>query len=250
MKSIRKKLVAILIIFSILILEVLPILSNISFAADNFGDNIEINVYFSDENVEKTTELEADVNNSNLKIYFKVNVKNNGYLRSGTFKIDELSNFSIKADNEIDIENNQIKLPDINKNQTVEFTVPIEYVRKGILTQDDLKRTNTITFSGAYVDEMGQNHLINKTIELKLAWNEELLSKVESELVKNIDYEVNGINRKIIQTKVKLYGNRENSIPIKNSEITISIPTLSGLILKDVKVEADKLLYTRRQRRF
>lgn len=79
--NLLKRIVVILIVFSMMLLDGLPILSNISLAAEDPETHIEVNGYFSLEGTENTNSLVCDVNNETIKINFDISVKGEGYLK-------------------------------------------------------------------------------------------------------------------------------------------------------------------------
>ena len=245
-KLLMEKLIAIIIIFSMLFMDCLPILSSISFAAENFEDNVKINVYISSKSEEKENPLTiCDASDEELSIKFNVNVQNGGYLRNGTFKLGDNLNFNIKKTSEVEIKENQFKIRDVNANETEEMEIPIEFDRQETFDHSYLSKTNHITFSGVYVDNDGDEHRIEKELELKLSWNDELKPTIEHEFMKNLDYERDGIASKILQSSIKVSGeNKTNSIPLLNSKLEIGIPQIEGMKLNDVKVDVDRLAYT------
>lgn len=244
-KLIFKKLVALMVTFLLMMLECMPILTNISLAAEDYENSVEVKGYFSGENIENTSSLDCNADNNSITLNFDVNVKNKGYFKSGTLKFEDNLNFSVKEDSEVKLKDNQIKLQVLNQNETQTITIPIEFKREDTLKASDISKVNKVTFNGAFVDNEGNEHKIEKQLELKLSWKETISTKIDYTILKNIDYEKDGENGKILQLNVKTSGaDKNNNLPIKNSKIKIDIPEIPGMEFDDAKVEANKNSYT------
>lgn len=244
MKKLGKKLIALIIVFSMIFLDSMPILSNVVLAAEDPNNFVEVIGYFSGEGIENTSSLDCDIDIESLAINFEVSVKNKGYLRNVIWKLDDNLNFTIKEDSEVEIKNNQIKLKDVNLGETQIISIPIEFTRQAIYASDYLSNINKITFSGTYVDNDGDEHKIEKTLDLKLSWKEDTSTNVEITLTKNIEYENGGKFNRILQSVIRVYGNEQNNLPIKSTTITMDIPKIDGMEITGVNVEADKLSFT------
>lgn len=240
-----KKMVAVLMVVLLILIELLPIAGNVVLAAENFEDAISVKGYFSKEDTESADSLVCDTGESSLKMNFEISVTQKGYLKSGVLKLGDSLNFAIKENSEIQIKNNEIKVKGISQNNTELISVPIEFKREDVLSSNYLNATNKIIFSGVYVDNDAIEHKIEKEINLNLSWNESISTQIETELIKNIDYDLEGRKGKIIQTLVRVSSENEKSnLPIKNTELVIDIPQIEKMELHDIKVDSDKLSYT------
>lgn len=242
--SLIKKFVSILIIFSMMLMNCVPILSNVSFAADDPTSNVEVKGYFSGDSFENTNSLICDVNDETIKINFEVTVKGNGYFKSGVLKFDNNLNFELQPDSEINFKDNQLKLPEVSSSANLNISIPIAFAVKDNFTVEDLSRVNKVVFKGEYVDNEGILYTVERELNFELSWKEVTSSKINYEVIKNLDFEKDGVKGKILQTKVKLSGNIENKLPIKSTEISVDIPQAEGLEFSEVTVDVDKLLYT------
>lgn len=239
------KIIAILILLLFAITEFLPIAGNIVLAADNQEEAVTVTGYFLTENSEKVDSLVCDVSESSLTVNFEIGLKKNGYLKSGVLSFKNYLNFEIKDDSDIQVNDGEIKLRTINRDKTERISIPVEFKRDDIVDLAYLKNVNKIVFSGIYVDNDAQEHEIVKEIDLELSWKEETSTIVESQIVKNIDFVLDDVNGKIIQTVVKVSSeNGKNNIPLRGSKIKLSIPQINGMVLHEFKVNADKLAYT------
>ena len=239
-----EKIIAIIVLFSMAFLHILPICSNISFAADNV-ETVRVKGYFSTKENEEQTDINCDIQEENLKINFEIDVTGKGYLRSGIFKFGNDLNFNFKDREKEKIKNGEIRVPYINKGKSEKYSIPIEFSPKKAYEEDYFEKNNKITFTGIFVDNNGKEHNIEKTIDLKLAWKQENKTKLETNIIKNIDYQKDGVKGKIFQFAIKLSADgKENIIPIKNSNIQIKIPEIAGMTYSDSNVELDKLSFT------
>lgn len=244
-KIVIKRFIAIMIIFLLTMLDMIPILNNLSYAAEKEENAVEVKAYFSSENVENTDSLDCDVNEENANMNFEIKVNGKGYLKSGTLKLDDNPNFSIKENSEVKIKDNQIKIQALTQNETQKISIPIEFIRKDSIISTYLSKTNQVTFSGIYVDNEGKEQPIEQLLNLKLSWKEQTSTNLEYNVIKNINYEKDGAKGKILQVSAKISGKEQtNNVPIKNSELKIDIPQIEGLEFFDVQVEANKLSYT------
>lgn len=244
-KIVIKKAMALMIIFLLTFLDAMPILNHLSYASENNENAIEVNGYFSSEKVENTTSLNCDVNEKNLNMNFEIKVNEKGYLKNGIIKLEEKANYSIKENSEVKIKDNQIKVKALNKNETQKISVPIEFKRQENIILTNLSKTNQVTFSGIYVDNEGKEQKVEKILNLDLSWKEETSTNLEYNVIKNINYEKEGVKGKILQVNAKVTGKeQQNKIPLKNSELKIDIPQIEGLEISNIQVETNKLCYT------
>ena len=196
-KLVIKKFIATMIIFLLTMLDMMPILNNLSFAVENEEDAVEVKAYFSSENVENTDSLDCDVNEKNTNLNFEIKVNGKGYLKSGILKLGDNLNFSIKDNSDVKIKDNQIKVQALNQSESQKISIPIEYVRKNSMTSTYLSKTNQVTFSGIYVDNEGKEQKLEKVLNAKLSWKEQTSTNLEYNVIKNINYEKDGIKGKI-----------------------------------------------------
>ena len=245
--SFGKKLIAILLVLTLLITDCVPILANISYAADvNADANIDVTAYISSEMTDDSSISICDATDDTLAINFKATLKDKGYLRGGAFKFEDNLNFSIKPTDEITIKDNQFKIRDITENDTETITIPIQFISQENFTPANLSKTNKITFSGTYIDNEGNEHKITKELTLPLTWHDTTTTKIETEFAKNLDYtNPDGTQGKIIQTNVKISAdNAQNNLPVQNTKLEIDIPQIDQMSLTDVKIDVGRLAYT------
>lgn len=244
-KKQSKRVIAILTLLLLTLTQFLPIAGSVVLAVDNLEDAVTVMGYFSSESVEKADSLVCDVNENSLTVNFEIGLKKNGYLKSGVLSFKNYLNFEIEEKDDIQIKDNELKLKTIGKDKTELISIPIKFKREDVLDLAYLKNINKIVFSGVYVDNNAEEHRIEKEMDLELSWKEETSTIIESEIVKNIDFNLENMSGKIIQTVVRVHGeNGNNNIPLRGSMLKIAIPQIDGMVLHEFKVNADKLAYT------
>ena len=217
----RKKLLAMFLVFTLtfshfaVLTESIATTSFVSlFGAnsDTGNENVEFEAYLTNGE-EMSSALASDVNNQNLAIGLKLDVKESGYLKNGKVEIksqeNEELNFKIKEDNAVaeqehvqNLEDNILELNKIDySSDALGISVPIEYKMEEYINEAKLNSTTKVILSGIYIDDDGEENEISKEIELTLAWKDNRTAKVEEEVSKYIQFSDNGM---ILQTVVKV----------------------------------------------
>ena len=214
-------------------------------------ENIGFEAYFGTEENEESSVI-SDVNNEELAIGMKLNVLENGYLKDAQIAIVEAVegeglNFELKEKEEMDlyvqgIEDNVMTLQQINSQEDeVNFVVPIKYKNETYVAEENLSKDFLVVFSGVYVDNDGEEIEVSREVRLNLSWKDSREVKVETQVEKYIDFG-KGV---ILQTLVKVDNTAENNtLPVKESEITIVAPTIQGVTPSNVYVVANSTLGT------
>ena len=214
-------------------------------------DNIGFEAYFGTEENRETSVI-SDVNNEELAISMKLNVRENGYLKDAKIAIVETEegnglNFELKSQEEMDlyvqsIEDNTISLQQINNSEEdIYFTLPIQYRNELYVNEEKLSKDFSVVFSGVYVDNDGKENEVSKEVKLNVSWKDEREVRVETSVEKYIDFG-SGI---ILQTLVKVDNMTENNtLPVKETELTITPPTYFDVIPNNVYVVANTTIGT------
>ncbi len=219
----------------------------ISYAVDNLNNstnnkNIEFATYFKNEKGEKIEELTTSIDKQDLKLYAKISVKEEGYF-NGALELNK-SNFKFK--NEISssyiksIEENKVTLNQINAGETVEIELGITPIISQKMILDDLTMSSEVKLTGTYLENTykGKNIEAEKNVTLKLIADEEnTKSELNTEIITNKIYEINGENKRIVQLSVKS-NVANNSYPIKQTTLKMELPQFSGKLPEEVKVLA------------
>ena len=106
-RKLKKKLLVILLIITILSADFLILGSNLTTYASQISKktnnpNVEFLAYFKNEAGERVDSIEKSIKSENIKLYTEIKVKNEGYLNDGTTIEIEDSNFNIKNNNDYD----------------------------------------------------------------------------------------------------------------------------------------------------
>lgn len=222
--------------------------------SDTGSENVEFDANLA-SGEETAKALVSDVNNQELALNLRLNVKESGYLKHGKVEIkandNEELNFGIKEDNTIadlesvqSLENNVLELNKLeNSSDELAISIPIEYKQEEYIHEAKLKGTAKVILSGTYVDNEGKENAISKEIPLTLAWKDNRTVRVEEEVSKYIQFGNSGV---ILQTIVKVDNSNENmnSLPTKTTELNVNVPKINGIAPSAVNVIANSTVGT------
>ncbi len=208
--------------------------SIISYANDSTltnNKNVEFDAYFKNENNEKTTDKDIASDNLETSLFLYFNVKNEGNL-DATIKLEN-SNFKFKTSESKyvkEIQDNLIKINQIDSSSEVEIEVKIEFSRNQKITYDLLKQESIVTLEAKYINEKSDSFDVNSSKNLKL----NLINNITSEdiennaqIITNKVLEVNGEEKRVLQISVKS-GIIQNKFPIKNIILGVIVPEIDG----------------------
>ena len=200
------------------------------------NENVKFDAYFTTSESKKVHTLKQDIDEKG-KLYLSVNVQK-GYLKNA--KIEMLGadkkpvNFQIlneennlSAVEKIDIDKNIIMLKQIGSGTGIVLDIPVASKKTEIFDLSDFNKINDITLTGSYVDNTGKTIQIEKTIKIRNEWNKETKAIIEQETKTYIPYEIEGSLGTILQTIIKT-GIENNSLPMKQTKITIEVPQIEG----------------------
>ena len=240
-KNLIKKLIAILVIFTMLLADFLIIgEASVSYAIDLFAtnnDNVQFVAYFVDSNNQETTNIDYSIaDEEKLKLKFEIMVANQGYL-DGIITLED-ANFSISQNTESEyinrIENNTIYLNQINAGTTAEFELEVEPIENTEISLNQLSKETAVNLIGTYVNDQREIE-IEGTSKITVNWKspEQIEAEFSAEILTNKTYRINDQDKKVIQILVK--SNLKNDIyPIKNTNIELNVP--DGV--EDIKVHS------------
>lgn len=253
--KILEKLLAIILIFTLTSANFLFVGESYaaSFAEILFGEksdtgheNIGFDAYFETEEGNSTSVV-SDVNNKELSVSLNLDVRDSGYLKDAKIEVTEVEeenglNFVLRDMEELPeliqgFENNTIYFQQINSSlDEVKVNLPIDYKNEEFVNEKKFTNDALVKFSGIYVDDEGEEHEVSKEVTLNVSWEDEREVKVETDVTKYIDYEA-GI---ILQTQVKVdTQTEENTLPVKESHLTIDVPNINGVVPSNVTVVAN-----------
>lgn len=212
--------------------------------------NIEFMAYFKDEKGNKVTERDAYTNNNDLKVYFQVSVKKEGYFNGNIVLKD--SNFKLKTDSLSDgiskIENNIIYLNQINAGESKEFEVGIELLKDEQFDLNLINMKSKVSVEGIYKDSTRKDISIKAERNLNLKFISPYTAKEENiilsqKTITNKILKFNGNNKRIIQVEVSS-GLYNNLFPISKTIINIHTPKISNKYPEEVLVNSNDVLMT------
>ena len=224
MKTIKKmfiRMIAIQLLITLLLAEFAVIgKTAVSYAQDSLGTNnedIELFAYFENEQGEKQTEIEKEIDKS-LVLKIDVTVKNErgygGYFE-GKIELED-TNFKLKKDEEISIY--------VNAGETKTIEKEIEYL-------ENVEKESIITIKGKYVNSQ-KEYEIDGATKTKVKWlsPENTKAKLETKVLTNFTYQKEEESKRIVQFLVESGIN--NDYPLDSTKIELNIPDN----VKDVKV--------------
>ena len=199
------KFIALLIVLVIIISEICLIPSNIladsrNLESQNNATNnkyVNFDTYFikDGKNIH-----EIEITDENIsEINFELNIKN-GYLKNATIALND-PNFSLKNNNSKvieNIENNVLRLKEINNNQKI--SIPIVMDKKDVINLNYLNKETKVVFSGTFVSDNGKEQKVEKEILVRLKWN----LNTEINLTSNITNFIPNDNKTLLQEKINI----------------------------------------------
>ena len=192
--------------------------------------NVQFGVYFKNANGGKTDNIEQPLNATDVKLYMQLEVLQEGYfngeihLNKANFEIVDCANNYINK-----IESNTITLNQINAGQVVELELAIKPIKDDKLDLTVLNMKSTFTLEGTYVyGEQKQSTVkTDKEVVLKLINNNNSKDKLVNniEVVTNKVLNINNEEKRVLQLSINA-GLKDNSYPIKNINLEVSVPTI------------------------
>ena len=198
--------------------------------------NVEFNAYFDGGTHNKTFEI----GDEGAKIYVNIKVNNAGYLENGTieflntnFKLkDGITNENIQS---VDVNTNKIVLNKLNNGSDVTIELPIEILKNDNVTLDYFNKETSTKFTGKYVDGNGKEKDVQKEIVNKLSWKGNAETEITVNPEKFVPFATNGNYGAMVQVRVNSKI-KNNSLPIKSTNIEITVPTINNIKPTSVNV--------------
>lgn len=205
------------------------------------AENVLFAAYFLDDEGNKEQQLEKNITDENIKLCLEVQVNNEGYF-NGRIQIND-SNFKLKENIENEyinnISENVINLNQINAGNYIVLELDIVPIKNTVYDLGLLNKKSNIQIIGTYVTSLKKDKEIDSVRELQLVLKspysgnkEDNELEVNSEIVTNKVYEVDGKKNRLVQVQIDsgLVGNR---YPIKSTKIKMDV--LNGV--QDIIVE-------------
>ncbi len=214
--------------------------NSISYAVEKLSEdkntshkNIEFMAYFKDDSQNETIKSSTTTEKTDLKLYFNVNVKQEGYF-DGKITLKD-SNFKFKTDTENEriqnITEDTITLNQINAGDIVEIPVGIELVTDTSYDISLLNAESKLELTGTYKDSTEKDITVTgtRTVNLKITspYNTENNGiGLEQKVLTNKVFNYQGGSYRIVQLQVESSLDR-NLYPIKTSELELQAPKLA-----------------------
>lgn len=200
--------------------------------------NVEFDAYFM-EGSKKVHATQNTIGEQNyLYTYFKV--KEAGYLKNiivqavePNFTIGETENSQIAK-----IEENKLYFNQIKNGEPLEIAIPIQNRQAEQVTLEEFNKESIVKLTATYVDGKGKEKQIEKEVKVQLAWTSEKQAELNMQIAKFIPYHLNGNKGLVLQTLVQSYL-KENTLPVQENKIEITVPTINNCKPQSVKVMAN-----------
>lgn len=230
-ETILKRILKVLIVICILLVYLSLMMSDIvTYASSDTGEeNVIFEAYFENENGERVSQIEKSINSEDIRLHIKVEVKNEGYL-NGQLELRN-ANFKFKQE-EIEgvneITDNTIALKQINAGETLDIQVGLEVNLQEEVDLANFNQENSIVLTGSYKNAMQKESSIEKENKIKVALTapyseEEEKVKLDTRIITNKIYNINGENKRIIQIAINS-GLEKEGYPIGQTKINVQAP--------------------------
>lgn len=221
------------------------------------SNNVKFDAYFNDNGGKNVHSAIFDAASNNAIINLHLAVKDAGYLKEAYIDFrDEQNSIDTNYDIISDLENTTL-IQNVNKElKTIALNfvdygtdaviqIPVRTEIPNLMSINKLKQQTNVTLRGIYVDRLGAEIEISKTITLSLGWNLETELNLEQSVEKYIPYTNNEQSGMLLQMQVKAKQNREDfALPVKSNEIKIEVPKIADILPESAIVIADGTLAT------
>ena len=212
--------------------------------------NVEYMAYFKDAAGNKVDSLDAKTNSEDLKLYFQVSVKKEGYF-NGNITLNN-ANFKLKSDVLSDgvnkIENNTVYLNQINAGESKEIEVGIELLKNDQFDLNYLNIESSISINGIYRDSTQKDISIKADRDVTLNFVNPYSSAEEAvvlsqNIITNKIFKINGEEKRIVQLQVTS-GLNNDLYPVSKTSVNIQTPKISDKYPESVLINANETLVT------
>ena len=212
--------------------------------------NVEYMAYFKDAAGNKIDSLDAKTNSEDLKLYFQVSVKKEGYF-NGNITLNN-ANFKLKSDVLSDgvnkIENNTVYLNQINSGESKEIEVGIELLKNDQFDLNYLNMESSISINGIYRDSTQKDISIKADRDVTLNFVNPYSSAEEAvvlsqNIITNKIFKINGEEKRIVQLQVTS-GLNNDLYPVSKTSVNIQTPKISDKYPENVLINANETLVT------
>lgn len=250
-KKILRKMLAIMLIITLASAHFifLAVYAGKSYAAslnyEEQGTNINktdisFDAYFVSEEGEKTHTKVTEMNNSELKLFLSVSVTK-GYLQDAVVSIGN-SNFKLVKGQElpngveaIDVENGTVTLNQISKGESKEIPLQIEVLKDEKFDLTNFSKNAEVKLTGKFVNNNGKEVKAEKSIIVNLSLSENAESYLSGRISKYAIFEEDGKQKALLQLLISSKV-LDNLLPVRTTEIGLTVPTLFGIEPENVSV--------------
>lgn len=189
---------------------------------DTSISNVKFSVYF--DRVTKQKQIEKDINTEDLTLFVEVNVKNGGYLQSGTIEFEDC-NFRLKDNTEL----SKLEISAIQAGKGIVKEISIIPAKDNSFDLSLLNKPSKIKLTGTYINNEGEEQQLNEEKYVQICWDAQNSTendiKLEQKVITNKTYQIDGENKQVVQLLINS-GLQNNTYPIKNTTIQVAIPEL------------------------
>ena len=222
---------------------------------DIANEEVEAAEEIKEVEIEQIDDTEITNNEENLflgpAIEIRIKINGQGYLKNGKVEIKNYESqlFKIREDEKLDkniysIQDNKIKLNQINNNYEYIAYVPIEIKDTEAIDINMLQSGTTFNFSATYVGNEGNAEIITYSEVAMLNLENNYDIGVNSLVEKYIPYVSQEGNNALVQIKVIGSKNGVQSLPVQKTSYEIELPQIEGTLIEDVNVFALNTAYT------
>lgn len=189
-------------------------------------DNVKFAAFFKEgENI--TSQTQYEMTNTEMKLYLKVSVENEGYFE-GKISLGD-SNFKFK-EQEIPesigkINGDTITLNRIRTGNIVEIEVEIEPIITESYSEEMLSKESIVILDGNYTDSSEKVEKLNekKYVTLNLSVPSNIDTMLEAKVITSNIYKIGEENKKLVQIEINSKV-LKNEYPIKATDIQLVLP--------------------------
>ena len=226
-KIFRKKLLAILMIISLIAADFFVLSSNLVTYADEVNndtnnENVEFSAYFKNSEGQQDPNAIESIKNKNLKLFAKIKILT-GYLNEGSAIEIQNSNFKLKNTTSSSyissIDGNRIILKQINEGET-EIPLEIEPIMSDKLDVNMLSQKSIIKLNGSYTGEKNSGIQYGKEVCINFIPDETAKAELETKIVTNKILPYGTTKKRIVQLLIdsKL---KDNQYPIETTTLKV-----------------------------
>ncbi len=208
----------------------------VSFAANEIATKSEEQDILFDATINNGYSCVANIDEK-LTLDINLAIENQGYIKDGTITIEN-NNYKID-ESEINIENNVIKIGQVNNDKPVNYSIPLEFEKNDLISADYFEKDSTVKLDATYINEKGNEEKISKTIKEHLKWDTDVETSIRQELTRYLKYG----NKTLLSFKISS-GVKDNKFPISEKTIQMLVPTIEGQEPEKIIVSGDKFNYT------